>query len=116
MTSRLPAVFRLAGGGLSLPVQTPFDPELPSKHERRNLKPRLDWLFAQRLLPEGLQELSDCVREDGNDGAHAGNLTKDDVSNLLDFTVLLPERLHTEPERLRIAGTRRAERRDAGRV
>jgi hypothetical protein len=43
-------------------------------------------LFENDRLPVGLRELSACIREDGNDGAHAGTLTKEDAEDLLDFT------------------------------
>lgn len=78
---------------------------------RRDLGLRLPWLFDQRLLPEGLRDLSVCVKDDGNDGAHAGTLTKVEAEDLLDFTFELLERLYTEPERLRLAAARREERR-----
>lgn len=82
-----------------------------NKRIRRNLGLRLPWLFDNRYLPETLRDLSACVREDGNDGAHAGNLKKEDAEDLLDFTVILLERIYTEPERLRIAQERRQQRR-----
>jgi Domain of unknown function (DUF4145) len=78
---------------------------------RRDLGLRLPWLFDQGTLPKDLRELSTCVREDGNDGAHTGALTKEDAVDLLDFTTALLERIYTEPERLKIATTRRQERR-----
>ena len=43
---------------------------------RRNLGLRLPWLFDHGVLPESLREISTCVREDGNDSAHAGTLTR----------------------------------------
>jgi len=79
---------------------------------RRNLGLRLPWLFDNGLLPEALRDLSSCIKEDGNDGAHAGTLTRHDADDLLDFTVSLLERLYTEPERLRIAQERRKSRRE----
>ena len=79
---------------------------------RRNLGLRLPWLFDHGLLPEALRELSSCVKEDGNDGAHAGTLKKDDAEDLLDFTSTLLERIYTEPERLRLAKERREKRRE----
>lgn len=79
---------------------------------RRSLGLRLPWLFDNSLLPEALRELSSCVKEDGNDGAHAGNLGKQDVEDLLDFTDALLERIYTEPERLRLAKERRDSRRN----
>ena len=78
---------------------------------RRNLGFRLPWLFEQGLLPVALQELSSCIKEDGNDGAHDGTLGKEDAEYLLDFTFALLERMYTEPERLRLAKERRESRR-----
>lgn len=78
---------------------------------RRSLGWRLIWLFDNNLLPRSLEELSACVKEDGNDGAHEGTLERVDAEDLLDFTVAVLERMFTEPERLRLAGERRAERR-----
>jgi hypothetical protein len=80
---------------------------------RRSLGLRLDWLFDTHVLPSGLKELAACVKEDGNDGAHEGTLTKADAEDLLDFTVALLKRLYTEPEMLRLAQERRAARRQA---
>jgi hypothetical protein len=80
---------------------------------RRELGLRLPWMFDHRVLPESLRELSTCVREDGNDGAHAGTLKREDAEDLLDFTNALLERIYTEPERLRLAKARRDKRRGA---
>lgn len=79
---------------------------------RRSLGLRLPWLFDNQRLPESLRDLSTCVREDGNDGAHAGTLGKEDAEDLLDFTYILLERIYTEQERVRLAAVRRDERRD----
>jgi hypothetical protein len=78
---------------------------------RRNLGFRLPWLFERDLLPTSLKELSSCIKEDGNDGAHDGSLQKEDAEDLLDFTFALLERMYTEPERLRLAKERRDARR-----
>ena len=78
---------------------------------RRNLGLRLPWLFENKILPIALKELSTCVKEDGNDGAHDGSLGKEDSEDLLDFTTALLERIYTEPERLRLAQERRISRR-----
>ena len=80
---------------------------------RRSLGLRLEWLFANGRLPEALRDLSHAVKEDGNDGAHAGILQEQDAEDLLDFTVALLERLYTEPKRIELAIARRAARRDA---
>jgi hypothetical protein len=68
-------------------------------------------LFENRLLAVELKDLSACIKEDGNDGAHAGTLKKPDADDLLDFTIALLERMYTEPERLRLARERRESRR-----
>ena len=78
---------------------------------RRNLGLRLPWLFDNGHLPEDLRELSTCIQQDGNDGAHAGTLTTEDAEDLRDFAVALLERMYTEPEKLRLAKDRRAARR-----
>jgi Domain of unknown function (DUF4145) len=78
---------------------------------RRDLGLRLPWLFDNHLLPEAVRELSTCIKDDGNDGAHAGTLTRAEAEDLLDFTRVLFERLYTEPERLRLAQERRESRR-----
>ena len=83
---------------------------------RRDLGLRLPWLFDQGLLPGDLRELSTCVKDDGNDGAHAGTLKKEDAEDLLDFTSALLERMYTEPERLRLAKKRRDKRRERSRT
>jgi hypothetical protein len=87
--------------------------EVPSltKRVRRDLGLRLPWLFDNGKLPADLRDLSTCIREDGNDGAHQGTLTKHDAEDLLDFTNAILERLYTEPRRLDIAKERRARRR-----
>jgi hypothetical protein len=78
---------------------------------KRNLGLRLPWLFDNGILPEALRELSTCIKDDGNDGAHQGTLSEKDVEDLLDFTYVLLERIYTEPERLRLAKERREKRR-----
>ncbi len=83
----------------------------PDRKTCRDLGLRLPWLFANELLPKDLQDLSTCVQQDGNDGAHAGTLTDTEALDLQDFTVELLERLYTEPKRLDLAKERRNERR-----
>ena len=78
---------------------------------RRDLGLRLPWLFDSGRLPESLKDLSSCIKEDGNDGAHVGTLSEADASDLLDFSAALLERIFTEPERLRLAKERRDARR-----
>ena len=80
---------------------------------RRDLGLRLPWLFDNGILPEALRELSSCVKDDGNDGAHQGTLRKEDAEDLLDFTYALLERIYTEPKRLQLAKERRLARRES---
>jgi hypothetical protein len=80
---------------------------------RRDLGLRLKWLFDNRRLPNDLRDLSTCIRQDGNDGAHGGFLTREDAEDLLDFTDALLDRMFTEPRRLELAKERRAQRRSA---
>ena len=85
----------------------------PNSKTRRDLGLRLRWLFDNGLLPTGLSQLAKCIREDANDGAHVGSLTKADAEDLLDFTIALLERLFTEPKRLELAEARRMARRSS---
>lgn len=80
---------------------------------KRSLGLRLKWLLDTKRLPEALRDLSEAIKEDGNDGAHEGTLTKAESEDLQDFTVALLERLYTEPSRLQLAKERRDARRAA---
>jgi hypothetical protein len=81
---------------------------------RRNLGFRLPWLLANDLIPGALQELSSCIKEDGNDGAHEGTLEMVDAEDIMEFTRILLERLYTEPAQLARANARREARRAGG--
>jgi hypothetical protein len=83
----------------------------PNAKTRRDLGLRLPWLFDNNKLPENLRALSAAIREDGNDGAHQGTLTKVDAYDLLDFTTALLERVFTEPKQIELAEQRRQQRR-----
>lgn len=78
---------------------------------RRDLGLRLPWLIENGVLPEALKELSSCIKDDGNDGAHQGTLGEDEARDILDFTRVLLERIYTEPRRLELARDRREQRR-----
>jgi hypothetical protein len=107
-------MFRLAIDLATSDLLPKPDPEIEKKglnaKIRRDLGLRLPWMFENNLLPEALRDLSTCVKDDGNDGAHRGTLKKEDAEDLLDFSARLLERIFTEPERLRIAKARRDER------
>jgi hypothetical protein len=107
------AMFRLCVDLATKPLLPEGEADGLNSKIRRDLGLRLPWLFKAGLLPNGLNDLSSCIREDGNDGAHTGLLTKDDAEDLLDFTSALLHRLFTEPERLRLADQRRKDRRAA---
>jgi hypothetical protein len=94
-----------------LPDQDDKSVKQPSSKERRELGLRLEWMFANGLIPSALKELSGCVREDANDAAHRGTLGKEDAEDLLDFTDALLERLITEPAKLERAAERSVTRR-----
>jgi Domain of unknown function (DUF4145) len=79
---------------------------------RRDLGLRLPWLFKSRLIPNDLEQLSHCIKEDGNDGVHVGSLDADDAEDIMDFTRALLSRLYTEPERVKVAAERRNARRN----
>jgi Domain of unknown function (DUF4145) len=105
------AMFRLAIDLTTWPLLPAAETAGLNSKVRRDLGLRLPWLFENNLLPRELEDLSRCIREDANDGAHAGTLTRDDALDLQDFSIALLERIFTEPERLRLAADRRAERR-----
>lgn len=83
----------------------------PNAKTRRDLGLRLPWLFDNSKLPADLHKLSTVIKEDGNDGAHRGTLTKEEAYDLLDFTTALLERVFTEPEKIKLAEQRREQRR-----
>lgn len=104
-------MFRLAIDLATKPMLPPDDVDGLNKKVRRDLGLRLPWLFDHGRLPNDLRDLSSCVHQDGNDGAHAGTLRQHDAQDLLDFTTALLERICTEQERLRLAKDRREKRR-----
>ena len=79
--------------------------------KRRDLGLRLPWLFDNDLLPVGLRDLSTCIKDDGNDGAHRGTLDREEAEDIQDFTYVFLERIYTEPKKVELAEERRRERR-----
>lgn len=96
-------MFRLCIDLATRGMLSPEAGEEPTAYVRRTLGLRLQWLFDHGKLPQSLWELSRCVREDANDGVHAGTLGKKDAEDLLDFTEVLLERIYTEPKKLQLA-------------
>lgn len=84
----------------------------PNKKVRRYLGLRLTWLFDNGKLPNDLRDLSTCIKDEGNDGAHQGTLSEGDAADILDFTFELLKRLYTEPKRIELAKERRQKRRE----
>ncbi|MDO7353536.1 DUF4145 domain-containing protein [Acinetobacter baumannii] len=82
-----------------------------TRDDKKSIHSRLNWIFKHNLLNRGLEDLSRCIKDDGNDGAHDGNLTNTEADDLLDFTYELLEQVYTQPERIRLAQVRRQERR-----
>ncbi|QNN55978.1 DUF4145 domain-containing protein [Diaphorobacter ruginosibacter] len=80
---------------------------------RRSLGLRVNWLLKTNRLDPVLEELSLCIREDGNDGAHQGLLSEIDAADIRDFTYELLQRMYTHPERLKLAAVRRDARRQS---
>ncbi len=76
----------------------------------RSLGFRLEWLIKNDKIPKSLKELASCIKNDGNDGAHEGILSREDLEDIYDFTYILLERLYTEPERIKLAKERRKNR------
>jgi len=85
--------------------------EVPSDIKKRTLAAKLNWLFDESHINPKLRELSTCIKDDGNDGAHRGTLGKADAEDLLDFTQELLEHLYTAPKKLKIANERKKDRR-----
>ena len=106
-------MFRLCIDLATRPMLPEGEVEGLNAKTRRDLGLRLPWLFDNGSLPEALRELSSCIKDDGNDGAHQGTLADDDARDILEFTYVLLERIYTEPKRLEIAKERREARRAA---
>ncbi len=90
-------------------------PEQGEKGFRKNkpghLGPRITWLFDNKKLNERLKDLANCIKDDGNDGAHDGTLEEDDAEGLLDFTVMLLEEIYTTPAKIKQKEERKESRR-----
>lgn len=80
-------------------------------NDKKTINTRLHWLFTNNILPINLKDLSRCIKDDGNDAAHDGSLSKEDAADLLDFSYILLERVYTEPARIQNAHQRRLSRR-----
>ncbi len=88
----------------------PPEGEEPNNRIRRSLGFRIEWLLDNGRLPEALRDLAECVKDDGNDGAHEGILDEKSALDLRDFSFILLERIYTEVERIAEAKRRREQR------
>jgi len=96
-----------------LPDASAESVQQPNGRQRRDLGLRLPWLIERDGRLAGLGDLASCIRDDGNDGAHSGSLSKTDAEDVQDFTFMFLERLYSEAVRLKLAADRRLARRSA---
>lgn len=82
----------------------------PTQDNNKTIHKRLNWIFENHLLSANLEDLSRCIKDDGNDGAHDGTIGQIEADDLFDFTSVLLEQVYTQPEKVRIARERRQER------
>ena len=99
---------------VDLATQSRFAKELEkfNSHERRSLGSRLDRLFSEEHLSLRLKALSQCIKDDGDDGAHKGGLGKVEARNMQDFAIQLLEELYTTPKEVELAIERTKKRRN----
>lgn len=81
--------------------------------EINNLSKRINHLIEINIIPSDLKDFAHSIRLDGNDAAHDGSTSKDEANDLMDFSILLLERIYTNKEKLRIAEERRSNRRSS---
>lgn len=105
------AMFRLSLD-LASKSQLPVDDSgiTITHRQKSNLADRLEWLFDNKHWPVTLKDMVTCIRQDGNDGAHDGELGEDEAYDIMDFSFMVLEKIYTEPERIRISQERRASR------
>ena len=103
------AMFRLSLD-LASKSQLPKEDTLTNHRQKTNLADRLEWLFDNNHWPVALKEMVTCIRQDGNDGAHDGELGEAEAFDIMDFSFMVLEKIYTEPERIRISQERRAVR------
>lgn len=107
------AMFRLCLDITTKNIISQYEHLNPTNDDKKTIHSRLNWIFKNGILPKQLENLSRCIKDDGNDAAHDGSLSYEDASDLLDFTYILLERIYTEPARIENAHQRRVERRKA---
>lgn len=106
------AMFRLCLDLASKTLLPPDGSDGITPRQRKYLADRMDWLFDNKHWPESLRDLATCIRQDGNDGAHDGDLGADEAEDLQEFTFLILEKIYTEPARIRLSQERRQRRKN----
>jgi hypothetical protein len=93
------------------------DPTTPPNWKTyKDLRLRLDWLFANGLLDRSLEDLSSCIHQDGNDAAHAlEGIGEAEASDLAEFTDVVLRTIYSVPGQIAENQRRRAERRGGSR-
>ncbi|MDA3509381.1 DUF4145 domain-containing protein [Acinetobacter junii] len=97
------AMFRLCLDSVTKKIVEQNEALNPTSNDKKTIHNRLVWIFNNNILPSSLEDLSRCIKDNGNDAAHDGNLTKEDAEDLLDFSFILLERVYTEPARIEIS-------------
>ncbi|MBV6567613.1 DUF4145 domain-containing protein [Acinetobacter baumannii] len=85
----------------------------PTRDNKKSIHTRLSWIFEHNILHKNLEELSRCIKDDGNDGAHDGNIGQYEADDLFDFTYEFLEHVYTQPARVQLAKERRQQRRQS---
>jgi hypothetical protein len=94
------------------PEQGPNEGNGISWKEFKDLRLRLNWLIKNGNLPNGIDQLVECVREEENDAAHAlESIGHDGAADLEDFSKAILEFLFTMPGKISRNIDRRADRR-----
>ncbi len=89
------------------------NPNYIGEKARRDLGLRLPELFRRGLIPLRLEEISGCIKEDGNDATHAQEgIAQADTEDMQDFTILMLEERYTLPGQIEQNKQRRKERRE----
>lgn len=104
------AMFRLCLDIATKSLLQEVDTHTMNHNQRSKLAFRLDWIFDNKYWADDLRELASCIKNNGNDGAHDGDLDAVDAEDLKDFTHLILERVYTIPARNKMALGRREER------
>lgn len=85
----------------------------PKNAEMDKLYNRINFLIDKFLIPSDLRDFAHQIRLDGNDAAHDGSTAQVEAEDLMDFSILLLERIFTNKAQLKLAQDRRVARRSS---